>query len=88
MKQVLKFSFAAVIATLAFLGVNFSSQKVAIAGNLASVTLLSLGTEAQAYCNEATYWPETNNGSCTGAANDANSRCKADGTGTLNCTTR
>ena len=85
-KQIIKCMAGLLIGTATFLGVNYSSREVTISAEKAKVTLLTLGSQAKAYCNEATYWPEVNNGTCSGLANDPNSRCGIS-TGTSNCTT-
>jgi len=57
------------------MGISVSREKVQVAGETTDVTLVSLGTQAKAYCNEATFGSEVNNGRCTGMHNDAASRC-------------
>lgn len=75
-KTVLKSSFYIAIVISFTIGISFSNKQVSFSGEKASVTILSLGSEAKAYCNEATYWPEVNDGKCDGAANVPNSRCQ------------
>lgn len=79
MKKVAVKAFGvAVIFSVSFLGISISRETVKIAGESASITLPSLGIQAKAYCNEATYWPEVNNGKCTGKHNESASRCDVD----------
>jgi hypothetical protein len=85
-KVMVKALGAAVIFAVSFLGVSVSRQTIKVAGESSSVTLPSLAMQVKAYCNEATYFPETNDGRCTGKHNDPASRCDVDfSTNPKNC---
>lgn len=76
MKQkVNKLLVAAAFFSVTFLGISVSRQHVNIAGETASVTLVSLGEQAKAYCNEATPSEGFDDGKCSGLHNSADSRC-------------
>lgn len=65
----------AVVFITSYLGVSFSRTNVKIAGETSSVTLISLGTQAKAYCNESQPGEPLNDGKCTGMFNDPSTRC-------------
>ena len=80
-----KLSCACLVFGVSFLGLT-TIKKVSKAGNQAVITSsVALGAQAQAYCNEATYQGETNNGHCSGAFNDITSRCQTNTSGTCDC---
>jgi hypothetical protein len=66
--------FAAVF-TVSYLGISISRQQVKVAGETSDVTLVTLGMQAKAYCNEAGVGEGYNDGKCTGAHNDSDTRC-------------
>lgn len=78
---------AAVTAVFAasYLGVNSTTQTRKIAGRNINVSVVSLGTTARAYCNEAA--DKHNNGLCTGFFEDPTTRClePANPLGSLEC---
>jgi hypothetical protein len=74
-KNVNKLLVAAGFFSVAFLGISVSRLHVNVAGETASVTMVSLGTQVKAYCNEATPSEGFNDGKCSGAHNSADSRC-------------
>ena len=61
-------------ATLIGFSVTKSSRK--LAGESLNVTVVSLSTNAQAFCNEQKYDYEFNNGICVGAHNEESSYCR------------
>ncbi|GAA3989964.1 hypothetical protein [Mucilaginibacter dorajii] len=61
--------------TISFLGINYSSKEMKLAGKKITISTISLGNQAQAYCNEAMYPGEVNNGKCSGQSFEAESRC-------------
>ena len=73
-KIITKIAGAILLVTITFFGINLSYQKKSISGELANVTIVSLGIQAQAYCNEAGFG-QINNGLCTGMSNDPTARC-------------
>ena len=83
MKKILRCFATAFVAIIVFLGINLSHRKIIISGEHANITLVSLGTQAQAYCNELT-GPEVADGVCVGRPDDINTRCMASN-GTCNC---
>jgi hypothetical protein len=66
---------AAGFFSVAFLGISVSRLPVNVAGETESVTMISLGNQAKAYCNEATSSEGFNDGKCSGTHNSPDSRC-------------
>jgi hypothetical protein len=60
---------------VSYLGFSGSKKTVNIAGEKITTVSIAMAFQAQAYCNEAMYPGEINNGKCSGTASDANSRC-------------
>lgn len=75
MKKFLKIGVICFAFALSFIGVSYSVQTKKIAGVTANVSLLSLGTQAQAYCIAEGGTHNTKNGGCTGSFDDPTTRC-------------
>jgi hypothetical protein len=76
----------ALVFIASYLGISVSRTNVKIGGETSSVTLVELGTQAKAYCNESQPGEPMNDGKCTGAHNDASTRCLQANSGVpLNC---
>lgn len=75
MKKTLKIVTVVCVFAFSYVGVTYSVHTRTLGGKQVNVTLLSLGTQAQAYCNERWYPGEQNDGYCSGTANDEKSRC-------------
>ncbi len=62
---------------ISFIGVRQSSKNIQLGTVKSTITIISLGNEAKAYCNEATRPGEVNTGRCTGAFDQWDTRCLA-----------
>lgn len=65
-----------IIFGISMVGFTFTTSTKKIGGENVNVSLLTLGTKALAYCNEATYSNEMSNGICTGVFNDPTTTCR------------
>lgn len=81
-KIITKIAGTTFFALVLVLGIRLSTQQVNILSETASVTVLSLGFEAQAYCNDTPIGTEIKNGVCSGTANQPDSRCLGGAIGT------
>ncbi|GAA3989969.1 hypothetical protein [Mucilaginibacter dorajii] len=82
LKKNLKLLLVALVFTVSYLGVTVVNKTQKVANERISVSLLTVGNQAQAYCNEARYKNESNNGKCSGTASFPESRCTASASGT------
>lgn len=69
------------IFATSYLGIHISTASRRIANANVNVAMLSIGNQAQAYCNEARYKNETNNGKCSGTDSFPESRCTSSASG-------
>ena len=60
---------------LSYLGFTITKSEKRVAGMSVTQQIISVANQAAAYCNEAIYPNERNNGSCTGQMNDSTTRC-------------
>ena len=85
-KNLLKTVVLVTVFGISYVGLTNTNSTKKIAGEEIHTNLVTLGSQAQAYCPEATY-TFFNDGRCDGSANSWNSRCvtaKYSGM-TLNC---
>ena len=71
--KTLKIGICALIFTAASIGFSITIKTKKIAGERISVSMLTLGSVAEAYCNEG--GSTGNDGKCSGTADQAPSRC-------------
>lgn len=85
-KQYLKIALLAAVFAISYLGFSISHQTRRIGNVEENVTIVNMGTAAEAYCNEASKG-DRNNGLCTGHFEDPTTRCLEPlaGTQTLEC---
>jgi hypothetical protein len=74
-KNLGKMLMIAIVFSATFLGFSLSRNTVNVAGETADVTVISLGMQAKAYCNEGTFPEGPNDGKCSGTHNQPDSRC-------------
>lgn len=74
-KTALKGLLIAAVSGISLVGINSTTQVKQIAGERVVISKFSLATQAQAYCNEAQYPGEVNNGKCSGTSFLPESRC-------------
>lgn len=72
----LKIAVLSAVFAVSCIGITVNSSNKKIGGEVVKVSLLTLGTQAQAYCNEPRYSGEWYSGKCDGAFNDQMSRCE------------
>lgn len=70
---------------ISYFGFTGSKRTMKIAGEQITSVNVSIGLQAQAYCNEAMYPGEVNNGKCSGLDFESASRCFSATSGE-NCT--
>jgi hypothetical protein len=84
-KKPLKFAVIAVVFTLSYLTFNFTAKTKKVAGEKINASMFSLGQQAKAYCNEATYCGEVNVGVCIGDPMNPDSYCYVTQSSGQNC---
>ncbi len=65
----------ALVFVFSIFSISISQRNVRLVNERVSITSVDLAQRAQAYCNEAFYHGEVNNGTCDGAFTDPSSRC-------------
>jgi hypothetical protein len=80
-RTVIKSFFAGSAFLIAFMGFYITSKSQKVANETVNTSMVSVGFQSQAYCNEARYKGETNDGKCTGSVGDPASRCTSTASG-------
>lgn len=74
--KILKHITIITVFSIAFIGVNIIRKDSTVKNQgLSQMSLISLGAQSMAYCNEKQYATETLDGVCSGEFNAADSRC-------------
>ncbi|MCS3732317.1 hypothetical protein [Mucilaginibacter dorajii] len=73
-QQLFKTALVATVFGVSYFGFTITNQVQKVAGEKVNVSLISLSSTAQAYCNEAGKG-DHNNGLCTGHFEDPTTRC-------------
>lgn len=72
---IFKLTALAVVFFVSFIGINIAKERSSLNGQASALTVVSLASQSLAYCNEATFQGEVNDGCCDGQFNAVGSRC-------------
>lgn len=81
MKNTIKPICVSAVLVISFMRVYVNSYHKRIANETVNTSIMSIGQQSEAYCNEARYKNETNNGKCSGNASAPESRCTSSASG-------